>query len=222
MPPLPILVVTQWCFMFAITVKTLSYGISVYRIITHIGTKKIKDFFKRYLKAEHLLHSAWRLGSYIALFVGYIYLQVESAEIDDISVVQVWQTEKVLVSVWAILMIFLVVRALIQGIVDIKEIDDIAKALRKIIKTKIILRRVSLATSVIGFASPLVGLKWLAAAQLGRKMVITGQVVGLFESWFDKRVDSHFRQYVATLLLSAVLESGYKILVIGLSIYMVS
>lgn len=216
-------VLLRWIFLAAIAFKILIYLLIAIKIQRKIGFKKIKDLLNNYLKLEHFLNSAWRLGTFLALLISYSYFYLYFKDKSSPSILDLWTREKYSVFIILSLLIIVIGRSIFQSIGDWLDCELTIKRLKRIASTKKILRNISLATNVLMWTQPLVALKWTAMSRWSVRMITAGKFIKISEKWVDKKIQKQVGQYIGTLILATLIETTVKIsLVIGLHFVLLS
>ena len=222
MEELTILTTTKWAFAAAIVIKSLCYGVCGIFILKAIPQKSLSKFFKLYLTTETIFYAAWRLASLLSLIAAYQCLIYYSSELNDVKLTASQASQPALFYLWLVTLITVNIRSLWQGVVEIATVNQTIIQLKKVIKTKTILRNLQRTASLFAVISPVLGLKWAALSGLSSKILMSKQVMSLTERWFDARVNGHIKQFIATTLLIAVFEILFKLAIIGVAFYLAS
>ena len=207
----------KWIFLCAICLKILIYLIILIKIQRNVGLKKIRNLISNYLKLEHFLSSAWRLGTFFALMLSYAYFYFYFKDKNSPSVLSLWQDENYLVFAIVSLILVVILRSVLQSITDWLDCNLTIKRLKRIATTKKILGGISQATNVLMWTQPLVAMKWSVVSRWTVKMIAAGKFIKFSEKWVDKKIQKKVGQYVATMILATLIETFIKIsLIVGL------
>ena len=217
-----VLIVTQSTFLAAIIIKSLCYLICAIFVLRAIPSSSLRKFLTLYINAETITHVAWRLASLISLIIGYYVLIFYGSHYEDKTISTFYQSEKVILVVWASCLGIILLRSSWQGIVELATVNATILQLKKIIRTKKALNVLKKTATAFAVLSPVVGLKWAAFSGLSGKFMAGSQLVKLSEQWLDQRIHGQVKQFVAATLLIAVVESLFKLAVIGLALFLVA
>ena len=204
-------VLLRWVFLSAICVKLAAYLLIVIKIQRKIGLRKLRDLAANYLKLEHFLSSAWRLGTFFALLLAYAYFYFYFKDEASTSLLSLWTQKDYLAFSIIALILIMIARSVFQSVVDWLDCDQSIKKLKRVATTKKILKNISIATNALMWTQPLFALKWSVLSSWSIKMIAAGKFIKFSEKWVDKKIQKQVGQYIGTMILATLIESTIKI-----------
>ncbi|MFK7824659.1 MAG: hypothetical protein AB8G05_10905 [Oligoflexales bacterium] len=214
-------VLLRWVFLSAIFLKLTIYSMMTIKIHKKIGLNKIQDLLNNYLKIEHFLSSAWRLGTFIALLLSYSYFYFYFKVKSSPSITSLWNQGNYLALTIIALILIVILRSMLQSIADWFDCEQSIRRLKRVATTKKILGGISHATNILMWTQPLMALKWSALSSWSMKMITVGKFVTISEKWVDKKIQKKVGQYIGTIILATLIESLIKIsLIVSLHFFL--
>jgi len=149
--------------------------------------------------------AAWRAGLLFSLFVSYlglvifIYVKKPDTPVD---------VRSPLTWLWAGFLILVVLRTVLQTLVEAGDLESSLKSLRRTLQVKAGLRYLSHAVGILGMVSPLFAFQgWVGLALWSKRALLVGRGMVLFEKWFDHRVHGELRRFIVASITAAVVET---------------
>ena len=204
-------VLLRWAFLSAICFKLFIYLIVIIKMHRQIGLKKVRELAVNYLKLEHILNSAWRLGTFLALLICYGYFYFYFKSHDSPPLLTLWGQKDYLVFAIVTAILLMIGRSILQSVADWLDCNLTIKKLKRVATTKKILKNISLATNALMWTQPLVALKWSVISQWSIRMITAGKLIRFSEKWVDKKIQKQVGQYIGTMILATLIESFVKI-----------
>lgn len=216
--PLDAIIITKYLFLVIVLLKTIHYALAAWRLKRQLGVKHIKKFFSYFLEPERIQGLSWKIGVFCSLLLTYASLW---------ALASVYQLKSPLVlsslSPWAWLWLLasslFTLRSLLQIAADQRELNEGILAVKRSVKFKFYLRKISQISAVLGLAYPV--LHWqswgFAATWVGR--FLTGaKLAGVFEHWLDHRVKNGLASLVSTSIIAVIIETSIKLVLVVLAV----
>lgn len=211
------IIMTKYLFLVILALKTAHYLVAALRLKRQLGGKHIRKFFSYFLEPERIVGLSWKIGVFFSLFLSYVALWV---------LVSVYQLKSPIdfkqlspwAGLWLIACGLFLIRSTVQIVADQKDLNEGIHAVKRSVKLKFYLRKISQVSTFLGLAYPVLHLQsWgLAATWVGR--FLTGaKIAGLVEHWLDQRVKREFASLISASILAVIIETFVKSLLVLLA-----